>query len=146
MELDLFKNILPEYTMNVIVDTGQKLSVFNFKYAWVVSKTDMIMKLAKVVNSKWLDGVKKVLAMSCDTYNGKYSVSDSMPWMGHQQHFKETATNYVIDDNEVALFFWRAPQRKKQFDKGEYILDKRVNVRTLEEVTIFNFDTFNRQN
>ena len=55
MELDLFKSILPEYTMNVVLDMGQKVSVFTFKYAGVIGKSDMLMKLAKTINSKGID-------------------------------------------------------------------------------------------
>lgn len=130
--------------MNVVLDTWQKVTVFNFKYAWLVSKTDMLMKLAKVVKSKGLEWLKKTLSLSCDTYNWKYKVEDSVLGGDLSKHFKDKATNYLYQNNEMCLYSYR--HVKPRWDSvGDYILDKKINTETLEESLVFSFDIFNKQ-
>lgn len=151
MELDLFKSILPEYTMNVVLDMGQKVSVFTFKYAGVIGKSDMLMKLAKTINSKGIDWLKKVLALSCETYNGKMKVHDSVLGSNYDKYFNKKDVNYVVSGNEISLFFWKQDKNRRNDVmmgdvSGTFIFDKKIDFRTLEEVSVFSFDTFNRQN
>ena len=78
-------------------------------------------------------------------------VHDSVLGSNYDKYFNKKDVNYVVSGNEISLFFWKQDKNRRNDVmmgdvSGTFIFDKKIDFRTLEEVSVFSFDTFNRQN